>query len=234
MAIERLIDEQARKWQKAIDRRKLKNEPPPPVITISRQAGSGGEEIARLVAETLDLDIFDREIIHEVAESVHMSEKVVASLDEKTRSTLDNWIQYLKTTRFLLPGKYLVHLTKVIGTIGEQGGAVIIGRGANLILPPEETLRIRIMAPLDERIKNVAKEQNISPEKAKEQIVSLDTEYEMFIKKHFDVDINDPSNYDLTINTHYLTPDSIVKAIQTSLKYKKLPSRRRFDPKPAE
>jgi hypothetical protein len=87
-----------------------------------------------------------------VAESANMSERLVLSLDEKERSILDNWIQYLKTSSWFSTEDYLHYLTKVIGTIWRHGGAVILGRGGNLLLPPEETLRVRLVAPLETRV----------------------------------------------------------------------------------
>ncbi|MBN2514736.1 MAG: cytidylate kinase-like family protein [Deltaproteobacteria bacterium] len=234
MTLERMIDEQARKWQQATDRRKKKQEPPGPVITISREPGSEGHILAQRIAEELKIDLFDREIIHQVSKSAHMSEKVVSSLDEKERSLLENWIQFLKTSRWFWGDEYVHHLTKVIGTIGEHGNAVILGRGANMVLPPEETLRVRFIAPLEVRIQNIAKEQNISQEKAKKYIIKEESDRKAFIRKYFHVDIDDPVNYDMVINTQLIDPDKIITMIKEALKFRKLPARRRFDQKSAD
>lgn len=232
MTLERMIDEQARRWHKATDMRRKKQEPPGPVITISRQPGCEGHVLAKRIAEELKIELFDREIIQSVAQSASMSEKVVSSLDEKERTILNNWIQFLKTVRWFSSDEYVHHLTSVVGTIGKHGGAVILGRGANMVLPPEETLRVRFIAPMDVRVQNLAKESNISTEKAKQQIIKDESDRKTFVKKYFGTDIDDPVTYDLVINTNYLNADKIVNIIKDSLKYKKLPSRRRFDPKP--
>ena len=224
-----LIEEQVRKWEMERMARKKKGAAPGPVITISRQPGSGSHDIAPRIAEELQLDLFDAKIINEVAESARMSEKVISSLDEKMRSTLDNWIQFLKTTRWMMADKYLQHLTKVIGTAGKHGGAVIIGRGANLILPPEETLRIRIIAPMEQKIKNLAEGLGITEKEAEKQIITMEAERKAFIKKLFKVDIDDPMNYDLVINTQFIEIDAILTMVKASLKKKKLPSRRMTD-----
>jgi hypothetical protein len=122
-----------------------------------------------------------------VAESANMSERLVLSLDEKERSILDNWIQYLKTSSWFSTEDYLHYLTKVIGTIWRHGGAVILGRGGNLLLPPEETLRVRLVAPLETRVQNVAKKLGISQEKAEKRIVEETSARKTFIKKYFRV-----------------------------------------------
>ena len=231
MTLERLIDEQARKWQQTTDRRRKKQALAGPVITISREPGCEGHDLASRIAKELKIDLFDRQIIQEVAQSSSMSEKVVSSLDEKGRSILDNWIQFLKSVRWFSSDEYIYHLTRVIGTIHEHGGAVILGRGANMVLPPEETLRVRFIAPMDARVKNFAKELNISTEKAKQQIIKEESDRKAFIRKNFYADIDDPVNYDLVINTKYVNADQIINLIKSSLKHKRLPSRRRFDSK---
>ncbi len=231
--LDRLIEEQVKKWEVSNERRKNKGEVPLPVVTVSRETGSIGNALVQKISQELNLDIIDGKIIHEVAKSVRMSEKIVSYLDEKTRSLLDNWILYLKTTRFLRSDEYVRHLTKVIGAIGEQGEVLIIGRGANLILPPEETLRVRFIASLEARVRNMAQEVGIAEEEARKQILLKDAERRDSVKQNFKVDIEDPANYDLVINTEFLGTEQIVGTIRSSLKYKKIPSRRKADLKSA-
>jgi len=231
--LDRLIEEQVKKWEASKERRKGKDEAALPVVTISRETGSIVNELVQRISQELGLDIIDGKIIHEVAKSVRMSEKVVSYLDEKTRSTLDNWILYLKTTRFLRADQYVRHLTKVVAAIGEQGGALIIGRGANLILPPEETLRVRFIAPIEVRIQNMMQETGITEQEARRQILLKDAERRDSVKKNFKVDIEDPACYDLVINTEFLGTEQIVEMIKSVLKHKKVPSRRKADAGPA-
>lgn len=228
---DKLIEEQVRKWELEKSARKKRGVLPKPVITISRQPGSGSHLIAPLIAEEFEIDLFDDKIINEVAESARMSEKVIASLDEKMRSTLDNWIQFLKTTRWMMADKYFFHLTKVIGTAGRHGGAVIIGRGANLILPPDETLRIRLIAPMEVKIQNLSEGLNISVKEAERKVIQMEAERKAFIKKLFKVDIDDPVYYDLIINTQYVGMNAIIDIVKATMKQKKLPSRRTTDAK---
>jgi len=233
LELDHLIEEQVKKWEVSKERRKGKDETALPVVTISRETGSIVNELVQRISQELKLDIIDGKIIHEVAQSVRMSHKVVSYLDEKTRSILDNWILYLKTTRFLRADQYVRHLTKVIAAIGEQGNALVIGRGANLILPPEETLRVRFIAPLEVRIQNMAQETGITEQEAKQQILLKDAERRDSVKKNFKVDIEDPAYYDLVINTEFLEAEQIVGIVKSALKHKKTPSRRKSDVKSA-
>ena len=227
--LDRILEEQVKKWEVSKERRKGKDEAAPPVVTISREMGSISNDLIQRLSRELGLDVIDDKIIHAVAKSVRMSEKVVSQLDEKTRNLLDNWILYLKTTRFLRADEYVRHLTKVVGAMGEQGGALIIGRGANLILPPEETLRVRFIAPLEVRVRNMMKEAGMDEAAARNQILLKDAERRDSLKQNFKVEIEDPAYYDLVINTEFVEDEQIVSIIKSSLKYKKIPSRRKTD-----
>jgi cytidylate kinase len=117
-----------------------------------------------------------------------------------------------------MPDKYLKHLMKMVGIIGRHGGAVLVGRGSNFILPPERRLRLRIIASRQVRIENVAQEYQVSQKEAKRRIIQTESERRAFIRKYFNADIDDPSNYDLVINTDILTVDAAVSAIRGVLK----------------
>ena len=229
LELDRILEEQVKKWEVSKERRKGKDEAAPPVVTISRETGSIGNDLIQRLSRELGLDVIDDKIIHEVAKSVRMSEKIVSQLDEKTRNLLDNWILYLKTTRFLRADEYVRHLTKVVGAMGEQGGALIIGRGSNLILPPDETLRVRFIAPLEVRVRNMMKEAGMDEAAARNQILLKDAERRDSLKQNFKVEIEDPAYYDLVINTEFIEDEQIVSIIKSSLKYKKIPSRRKTD-----
>jgi cytidylate kinase len=109
------------------------------------------------------------------------------------------------------------HLMNAIGTIGKHGRAVIVGRGANFILPPEKRFSVRIVAPQAWRINRVAKEFEISAEDAKRRVMRTESDRRAFIRKYFNADIADPTNYDLTINTAVLSVDDAVKVISSAL-----------------
>jgi len=214
-AVEKMVEEQVRKWE-IMGREKKKAARP--VITLSRQVGSLGHRIAGVLAEELGLDIYGSRIIDEVAKSAKMSADVVATLDEKGRSMLEDWISILAKERNLWSYQYLEHLAKVIGTIGRHGNAVIMGRGASFILPLEGVLRVRIIANMNMRISNVMKEQGCAEEEAKLRVMTLDSDRKAFIRKYFHADIDDALNYDLVINTGFIPVEKAVEMIKIALR----------------
>jgi cytidylate kinase len=106
---------------------------------------------------------------------------------------------------------------KILGTIGKHGRAVIVGRGANFLLPPEKRLSVRVIAPQEVRIKNVAREYSVSVDVAKTRILKTESDRKAFIKKYFNGDIEDPLNYDLIINTGTLSIDDAANAVKGAL-----------------
>lgn len=211
-ADKRLVEEQLRKWRKEAPGK------PRPCITVSREPGAGGSEIARILAKDLKMDLIGGQIISRVAESAKMSEKVVKSLDEKSVSTLDSWINSLFNARHLWPDVYLRHLTKVIVTIGEHGNAVIVGRGAQFILPPERIFRVRFIAPFEKRVQRIMENGKCSREVAENYIIKTEGDRAAFIKKYFNEDIANPAHYDLVINTNSLSIEEAADMVKKAFK----------------
>jgi cytidylate kinase len=135
----------------------------------------------------------------------------------KELTVLEDCISSLVYDRHLWPDEYLKHLMKVIGAIGEHGRAIIIGRGANFVIPPQNRLRLRIVAPQDVRIANVARTFDVTAEDAKRRIIRTESDRRAFIRKYFNADIADPINYDLVINTGALEIDKAVEAVIAAL-----------------
>ncbi|MBW2202494.1 MAG: cytidylate kinase-like family protein [Deltaproteobacteria bacterium] len=211
-SIEQIIEEQVRRWQ-IIRTEEKKEDERITVITISREPGSGGNILAKRLSDQLKFDLFYQEFIHNMAESAHVSVQLLETLDEKGATMLEEWISSLVDGRHLWPDQYLQHLMKIIGTIGKHGRAVIMGRGANFVLPPEKRLSIRVIAPLKTRLQNVCQEFGVTVDQARIRVLKTELDRKAFIKKYFNGDIRDPLNYDLIINTGALTIDDAVNAV---------------------
>ena len=211
-SIEQIIEEQVRRWQ-IMRTEEKKEEERISVVTFSREHGSGGDILAERLAEKLGYELFHQEVLHNMAESARVSVQFLETLDEKGVSVLDEWISSLVDKRHLWPDRYLQHLMKIIGTIGKHGQAIIIGRGANFVLPPDKRLSIRVIAPMEERIRNVSKKLGMTVEKAKPRVITTESDRKAFIRKYFNADIGDPLNYDLVINTGNLSIDDAMNTI---------------------
>jgi cytidylate kinase len=215
-SMERLIEDQMHRWQ-LMQREQKVERGVLPIITISREPGSGGRIVAQKLAAILNVEVFHQEVLHEMAKRAEVSEQMLATMDERGLSILEDWISSLVYDRHMWPDEYLNHLMNVIGTIGKHGRAVVVGRGANFILPPEQRLRVRITAPRKFRIQNVAREFNLAEGEAKRRVIQTESDRKAFIRKYFNSDIADPDNYDLIINTETLSLDAASKVIAAAL-----------------
>jgi len=189
-----------------------------PVIVISRQPGAGGEAIGRMLARRLGLEFCDREIVEMIAREAMVSEAAVASHDEKVRSELDNVLAGIVAEGLSMPGyRYLAGLRTVILSIAARGGAVIVGRGAHLILPPKERLSLRLIAPRERRQDHWASRFGLSARVAGKRLAAAERQQRRFIKRYFRTDPDDPLGYDLTINTARLGPTAILRTVKAVL-----------------
>jgi len=215
-SIERIIEEQVKRWE-AMRSEEQRAEAHKPVVTFSREPGSGGSIIAKALADQLKLNFFHREIIQKMAESARISERLLETLDEKGVSVLDDWISTLINEKHLWPDQYQRHLLRVVGAIGRHGGAVIVGRGASFILPPEANLRVRVIAPLEIRAQNVARDYGASFDEAKSRVLRTESDRRAFVRKYFHEDVGAAVNYDLILNTGTLSIEAAVDAIKGAL-----------------
>jgi cytidylate kinase len=219
-SIEKIIDEQVRKWE-ILRKEKKEEEEGISVITVSREPGSGGRIVAEGIAERLGFDLYHREIIQEMADSADISTRILETLDEKKLSALEDWIAELVNQRHLWPDQYLKHLMKVIGIIGKHGQAVIVGRGATFILPPDQRFSIRVVAPFDDRVKNVASNFDVPLEEAKRRVLRTESDRRAFTRKYFHVDVSNPINYDVVLNTGKLSMAAAAEAALSALNQRK-------------
>jgi cytidylate kinase len=216
-------EKQRFEWQ---NRKTLSTRQPPkklgPYISISRELGSGGAEISHLLAEKLGWLHYDREIIEAIATQSHVREELVARFDEHIQNELDTYLQNLFTKQLLDNTHYLHHLTRVLVGIAQYGNAVILGRGANFILPPEAGLRVRVVAPAEVRQQRLMQAKGYGVKEAGQEIARGDKERNEFLSHHFRCKPNEPCAYDLVINTGQIgieaATDFITHLAETKLK----------------
>jgi cytidylate kinase len=187
-----------------------------PYLTISRLPSSGGEEVARLCAERLGWVLFDREIVDHIARNARTLGKFVTSLDERSRSAMDDWLQTALDTRSLGQASYLRHLKRVLVTVALHGNAVILGRGANFILPADAGLRVHVTAPAEMRSALLAENRKLSPAEAQRELKRLDAQREDFLSAHFPDAERETDHYDLIVNMSAMSPEEAATLIVDS------------------
>jgi cytidylate kinase len=184
----------------------------PYVITVSRDYGAMGKEVAQLLADTLEIRCCDREILQEVARRAHVDEKLVAALDEHVSYISGHWWQKLLLKDGPTYEQYYHHLVKTILSISRCGG-VIVGRGGNFILGSEKAFRIRITGSDEKCAERIAQREQLSPEQSLQRVQQVNHERMQYIRMLYHADINDHASYDLVLNSDRYDRVTLVELI---------------------
>jgi cytidylate kinase len=191
-------------------------------ITISRHYGSGGRKVAARVREILDYRFFDSAFLTQIASQVGLSKTEIADFSEedyKVKNFLERLMAFNPADMVVSPsaGKSVgrdasrfddadsIELGKVTVRVAhEQGNVVIVGRGAQVLLRNQpDVLHVRVIAPLETRLKRLQDVEGLTLQEAKEQIEARDKAVRQYIERYFGANWDDPYLYHLTINTGY-------------------------------
>jgi cytidylate kinase len=187
-------------WQTR--RREAASSPAPAyTITVAREAGTSGTSVAQEVGRRLGWQVYDHELLERIAVEHGLRVSLLESLDERRQSWLVECMEGFSQQTHVGETGYVHHLTQTILSLGAHGGCVIVGRGAGLLLPPATTLRVRLMAPTEDRIAMVMRQRGLTKHDAERWLESNDRERIACIKDHFQKDSADPRRYDLLLNT---------------------------------
>ncbi len=173
-------------------------------ICISREAGAGAGLIARMVGRRLGWKVYDEELIEAIAHRMNVSLDEVRTLDELAPSVVQDWLLPLREEYYAPQEAYLDHLAKLIEAIGRAGESILVGRGANYLLPRESTLTIRVVAPMRARSIRLAERMGVSVRTARRAARDLDRRRLQFDRTMHRARSNDPHNFDLVIDSEGL------------------------------
>lgn len=172
-----------------------------PLITISREKGSGGRPIAHLVAKKLGRPwkVFHGEIVDQIAKEVHLEKKLIKEIDEKRVPFIEEVIGDFFGKRYLNLSGYYKHLVKILTTIGHRGHAIIVGRGAQYLFP--HALKIRTICEMDQRISWMMEFEHLTKSQAIKRIEESDKVRYEFEKAVYNHDLRKAHHYNLVIRT---------------------------------
>ncbi len=196
------------------------------IITIGRQFGSGGREVGRKLAEALEIDYYDKELLAIAAKKSGLSAQFLEDYDEKPTNSLLYSI-VVGQSHMLMQGNGHVTVEQMatkaqreaVKSVAGKGSCVIVGRCADYILQEEPGLvRVFISADEQDRIRRVCERDNMTENKAADKIRRMDKARRSYYSFHADGDWGEASNYDLCIN---ISRCGVDKAVETILQYLK-------------
>lgn len=198
------------------------------VITISREVGSGGRTIGRKLAEKLGVRFCDKRLIKELMNMFNLNEAEI----ERIKGKKSNWVEDLFSrispefgSEVFIPRGLEVPPTvtseeifacekQLLLSLAEESSCVIAGRSGFFVLKDHPNkLDVFIHASRPKRVERVMRRQEISEKEAEEVIDYVDKARENYIQKFASTSRYDLRNYDLVMNTDYLTEDEAVDLI---------------------
>lgn len=196
------------------------------IITIAREFGSGGREIALKVAEKLNYKFYDKESIVNAAKENGIDTELFSQVDEKNMD--DFWFKVSpmaydiqeETNSFeqkVSNDKMFMIQSDTIRKLAENGGVVFVGRCASYILK-NKAKKVFVVADINDRITRVKKRYNLSDNEAKKLIEVADKKREKYYDYYTNSKWNDVKNYDLIINVSENGIDKAVEKIVSLIK----------------
>lgn len=191
-----------------------------PYLLISREKGAGGTAVARAVGQRLGWQVFDHEIVDQIAQKANVRRQLIESLDERVQATIQTIVGQILHPEEIGTPDYLAHLKEIVLALGHQGNVIIIGRGARYLLPTQFGVNARLIAPIAIRAQRIAHEQHLSLPAARAQVETADRERARLVRRHFGEDVANPLGHDLTVNTAELSIEAAAEVVLTALQQK--------------
>ncbi len=186
------------------------------LVTISREYGSGGRIIGRLIAEKLGVPFYDKEIIDMAVEKSGLSREVIETAELRAKSNFTytlssamNFGEGVGGDAVSMNEKLFITQFDIISQIGDLGEGVIVGRCADYILKdlPGVT-NVFIHGELEDRIKRCTEIYGEEPETIKNTIATYDKARANYYNYHTCQKWGQYSNYNLSINSSYISEDA--------------------------
>src|SRR5437773_3796940 len=187
------------------------------VVTISHQMGAGGPEIGMKLGQKLGYRYVDQELVLDVARRYGVAEDKLSHLDESKPTLFE---RFDTETRY-----YITILQTSLLEFAETDNAVLMGRGGQWLLRGiPHVLRVRVIAPFEQRvrqwIKRTAEVAGETPNQraAADLLRRDDSEKSGRMRYLYEVDVADPSLYDLVVNTEKLRYEAAVEMIERAVR----------------
>ncbi len=188
-----------------------------PVITLSRNLGSGGDDIARALSERLGLKCYDKTVLNKIAEHAQVDGSLMTTLHEQVSRSSDAWLYSLVFGKNVTRDDYTRFLVTTVRGLYWAGG-IVLGRGGHVILAGRDVLRVRIIGSLEACAKRIAHQDNIDLAEAKKKVRDSNRRRGEFIWEVFHSRLNEPINFDLVVNTdHFADYGHVVDLIMGAL-----------------
>jgi len=195
------------------------------VITISRQFGAGGWTLGKRLCEHFGFELITEEVIDDLARKAKISPDWLKAVEMEATSKLLGAISSVASTGlfFRSPSaegegyerkRYIEFLTRVMGTMADRGGYVLVGRGAQFVLKGHpKAVHVMLAGEYEDRVQFLMKTYRLSRSGAEESIKEKERQRSAVASNIFDSDINDVRLYHMVLNTSLVPFDWTVETV---------------------
>ena len=185
-------------------------------ISISRQMGSRGDELAQQVAKQLNFRCIDYELINQAALAAGAPHVALAEIDELGFFNLDPTTEERQA--------YQGQVERIIRQRVSEGQVIIVGRGGQVVLQNHpNVLHVRVVAPLEIRVAWLQQEKRFPTDVARICLAQSDRVRTRYLWKNYNKHLDDPTLYHLIVNTGLLDLSQAVKLVIAA--YRELPQK---------
>ena len=194
-------------------------------VTISREYGSGGGEIAARLAKRLGWQLIDHALVERVASELGTSLEEAEAHDESSGGIISQLLNSMRNIypvytdtvppeAFLSSEAYRWTVEKIIGAAASRGHVVIVGRASQVILADRrDVLHVRIIAPFDQRVAAVMQREGLDRHSVEVRIRHTDHERAGYLEREYHHKPDEPQLYNLVLKTSRLDLESAVDII---------------------
>jgi cytidylate kinase len=208
------------------------------IITISRECGSGGSTIARMLAQELNMQCVGKELIYEIARHAGVQIALVEKYDQDSynkwnlildslclggRFSPDYGVQTPASPpdpeTFFTEEKYRQTAHEILLKLAESPGIIFLGRGSQVVFQNRpEAFHLRLVAPLDLRIRRIAEFLKLPHKEAARKVQQMDKSRERYLRDFYSADVANPDLYHLTLNTGLFNFEQACRIVKEAMK----------------
>jgi cytidylate kinase len=189
-------------------------------IAISREAGARGGSIAKRAGTKLGWQVYGQELLEYMAQEGTFRQQVLDQLPGGAAEWVEKELDCRIKEQSVSANPSIIDLARMVLSLGAQGEAVLVGRGAGCILPDRSTLHVRLVAPLADRVAYMTQWLRLTEEEAAEQVSRRDARRAEFLTTHFHCKPGEVHQYDMVLNTSLLGEEASAEIIVQAAKLK--------------
>lgn len=202
---------------------------PNTIITINREFGSGGGEIARLIGEKLGLKVYNRSMLNCIAEQLDMTVENIERVKAQKSSWWNDFCRFYQQfgaasnvfdrQTEVTPLSIFYAEARLLRELAEKEDCIIIGRaGFHIFRDNPNALHFLIIANRDARIARVAQKQNLTLDEAAKLVEKVDEARDTFVKNVANTSRYDARNYNFTFNVTGVQPDAVAAFLAENIR----------------